>query len=76
MSTPTIEQLKASLAELPAAERAELAQYLLRSLDAEEDGADAEWLALAEQRMADVRAGRVVGIPAEDVLKSLPGAGK
>jgi len=69
----TLEQLKPMLAELSAAERAELAQYLLRSLDAEESGAEAEWLALAEQRMVDVRAGRVVGVPAEEVLKRLPG---
>ncbi len=67
----SLEQLKATLAELPASERAELAQYLLRSLDTEEGGADAEWLALAEQRMVEVRAGRVVGIPAEEVLKTL-----
>ena len=68
-----VEEIKTRLSSLPAAERAEVAQYLLRSLDAEEDGAKPEWLALAEQRMADVRAGRVIGIPAEDVLKSLMG---
>lgn len=69
----TLEQLKSTLSGLPVSERAELAQYLLRSLDAEEEGAKAEWLALAEQRMADVHAGKVQGIPAEEVLKSLPG---
>ena len=74
--SPSLEQLKATLSELPAAERAELAQYLLRSLDPEEEGARAEWLALAEQRMAEVRAGQVVGIPAEQVLKGLPGPGR
>lgn len=73
MST-TLEQLKATLAELPAEIRAELAEYLLRSLDPEGEGAKAAWLALAEQRMADVRAGRVVGVPAEEVLKNLRGA--
>jgi len=65
----SLEQLKTTLSGLPAAERAELAQYLLQSLEEEE--ARAEWLALAQQRMAEVRAGRVVGIPAEEVLKSL-----
>jgi putative addiction module component (TIGR02574 family) len=55
-------------------ERAELAQHLLRSLDPEEPGAKDQWLALAEERMAEVRAGNVVGIPAEEVLRSLPGA--
>ena len=72
----TLEQLKNSLSGLPATERAELAQYLLHSLDGEEEGAAAEWLALAGQRMADVHAGKVQGVPAEDVLKSLPGGGR
>ena len=72
MST-ALEQLKSAASVLPAPERAELAQHLLRSLDVDEEGAQSEWLALAEQRMADVRAGKVVGIPAEEVLKSLPG---
>jgi hypothetical protein len=31
----------------------------------------AEWLSLAERRMADVKAGKVVGIPADQVLKNL-----
>ena len=70
--SPSLEQLKTTLSGLGAAERAELAHYLLRSLDQEEEDAKAEWLAVAEQRMAEVRAGRVVGIPAEDVLKSFP----
>lgn len=36
-----------------------------------ENEARIEWLALAETRMADVRAGKVVGIPAEEVMKNL-----
>ena len=66
--SPSLEQLKATLSSLPVTERAELAQYLLRSLDPEDEGAKAEWLALAEQRMDEVRAGQVVGVPAEEVL--------
>ena len=67
----SLEQLKATLCDLPAAERVELAHYLLCSVEPEQEGARAEWLALAEQRMAEVRAGRVVGVPAEEVLDSL-----
>jgi hypothetical protein len=66
--SPSLDQLKETLSSLPSPQRAELAHYLVSSLEAEEE---AEWLALAEQRMADVRAGKVVGIPAEEVLKSL-----
>jgi putative addiction module component (TIGR02574 family) len=68
----TSQELKTAISRLPADERAELAQFLLRSLDEQDDeGARVEWLALAEQRMAEVRSGKVVGIPAEEVLKNL-----
>jgi putative addiction module component (TIGR02574 family) len=70
-----LDEIKAILARLPAPERAELAHYLLHTLEPAEEGAAAEWLALAEERMAEVRAGRVVGIPAEQVLESLRGRG-
>jgi putative addiction module component (TIGR02574 family) len=68
----TLQDLKDAVDSLPLSERAELVQYVLRSMDGPaEEGAHAEWLAVAAQRMADVRAGRVVGIPAEDVLDHL-----
>jgi len=67
----TLEDLKSTLSGLPVPERAELIHYLLHTLEDEDEGAASEWLALAERRMADVRAGRVVGIPAEEVMESL-----
>jgi putative addiction module component (TIGR02574 family) len=68
----TLNDLKDVVSGLPVGERAELAQYLLRSLDdQEEERARAEWLALAEQRMAEVRSGKVVGIAGEEVVKHL-----
>lgn len=72
--TVTLHELKSAASTLPVADRAELVQFLIRSLD-EEEGADtrAEWLALAERRMAEVKAGKVVGIPAEEVLRTLLG---
>jgi putative addiction module component (TIGR02574 family) len=70
----TLQELKNAASALPVADRAELAQFLLRSLDeGEEPGARAEWLALAERRMAEVKAGQVAGIPAEEVLRTLLG---
>jgi Putative addiction module component len=70
----TLQELKKATSGLPLGERAELAQFLLCSLDEpDEAGAQAEWLALAEQRMAEVPASKVVGIPAEEVLKTLLG---
>ena len=71
--SPTLDEIKAKLSGLPAPERAELVHYLLHPLEPAEERAAEEWLALAERRMADVRAGRVVGIPAEQVLENLRG---
>ncbi len=71
MSAP-LQDFKTATAALPAEDRAELAQFLLRSLDGGEDAeVRAEWLAVGERRMADVKAGKVTGIPAEVVLRTL-----
>jgi putative addiction module component (TIGR02574 family) len=68
----TLDDLKSAASDLPVPERAELARYLLDSLDeGEQPAARADWLALAESRMAEVKAGSVVGIPADDVLRDL-----
>jgi putative addiction module component (TIGR02574 family) len=70
----TLEQLKEAASDLPLPDRAALAEFLVHTLD-EKQAADirSEWLALAEHRMADVKAGKVVGIPAEEVLENLLG---
>lgn len=69
--TATLEELKTTASALSLPERAELAHHLLHTLEPVEEGAALEWLAFAERRMADVRAGKVVGIPAEQVLESM-----
>lgn len=68
----TLDQIKDAAADLSLPERTELAQFLLSQLN-DADGAEvrAEWVALAEQRMADVKAGRVTGIPADEVVRTL-----
>jgi putative addiction module component (TIGR02574 family) len=71
----TLDQLKDAASDLPLPERAELAQFLVQTLDEPEAAAvRAEWLALAQRRMADVKAGKVVGIPADQVLNTLLGS--
>ena len=76
----TLQALKDAATSLPVRDRAELAQFLLRTLhesdEQDEQQVRAAWLDLAERRMADVRAGRVVGVPAEEVLKTLLGPGR
>ena len=70
----SVETWKSELSNLPAAQRSERAHDLLESLKTNETNARAEWLALAKQRMADVRAGKIIGIAAKDVLDRLAGA--
>lgn len=67
----TLDELKTSVALLPIGDRAELAHYLLQSLDLPDEGVAEAWLALSNQRMDEVRAGLVVGVPAENVLEGL-----
>ena len=68
----TLQDLKEAAAALPPGERVELAEFLLHSLDEQkQEGARAEWLALAERRMAEVRAGKVVGVSGAEVVKHL-----
>lgn len=69
--SPTVEELKATLAGLSPAERAELAQFLLHTLDPADEGAEAEWLALAARRMEEIEAGKVQGIPADQLFDEL-----
>jgi Putative addiction module component len=63
----SLDELKTTLSALPIPDRAEVARYLLRTLEQPEEGATAEWCALAEERMDGVRAGKVEGVPAEQV---------
>jgi hypothetical protein len=65
--SPSAEQLKPVLSALPIPDRAELAHYLLRTLEPPEEGAAAEWRALAEQRLNEAREGATTGVPASQL---------
>lgn len=69
---PDVEGLKSQMATLSATQRAELALFLIRSLDAVED-ADTEqaWQTELDRRCEEIRAGTVQGIPAEAVFAEL-----
>jgi putative addiction module component (TIGR02574 family) len=70
--TETMEQLKGRLERLPRQERAELAHFLLCSLEQEADAdVDAAWEAELARRLADIQSGKVVGIPAAQVFDEL-----
>jgi putative addiction module component (TIGR02574 family) len=63
-------QLESKALKLPRKNRARLAQRLISSLDQETD-VDAEklWREEAERRLAELKSGKVTGIPAEKVIR-------
>jgi putative addiction module component (TIGR02574 family) len=71
--TEVVERIKSEITALPVKDRAELAYFLLRSLDDEAEDADAEaaWDAELARREAEVKSGEVVCKPAEQVLSEL-----
>lgn len=54
--------------QLDPAERFELVDQILHSLDRPDPQIDGIWLEEAERRLASYRAGKVQGIPAEDIF--------
>ena len=70
--TEIAEKLKAELSQLVAEDRAELAYYLIRSLD-DEDESDVQsaWEAELEQRWQEMATGAVAGVPAEVVFAEM-----
>jgi putative addiction module component (TIGR02574 family) len=69
--TEAVEQLKSQVSSLSRPERAELAYFLLSSLEAEEEGAEEAWRAEIARRVAEIRGRLAIGRPAEDVLAEL-----
>lgn len=71
--TETAERIKAELAQLSPQERAELAFFLIQSLEPEGDDQDEEaaWDAELARRAAEIDSGGAVGIPAEQVFSEL-----
>jgi putative addiction module component (TIGR02574 family) len=69
--TEAVEQLKSQANALSAAERADLAYFLLTTLEPEEEGVDEAWRVEIARRVADIRNGTAVGRPAEEVLTEL-----
>jgi putative addiction module component (TIGR02574 family) len=66
------EKLKAQLSQLSMQERAELAHFLIHSLDEGVDAdAEAAWDAELVRRMEEIRSGKTVGEPADKVFAEL-----
>jgi putative addiction module component (TIGR02574 family) len=69
MSNPA-RDLESKVLELPAEERARLAERLISSLDPESDPqAEELWIREAERRLAEFESGSVSAVPAADVIE-------
>lgn len=70
--TAMAEKLKVQLSQLSAQERAELAHFLINSLDEGVDAdAEAAWDAELARRLEEIRSGNAVGEPAGQVFAEL-----
>ena len=70
--TKTAETLKIELAQLPVQDRAELAYFLIHSLDESvDDNIFNAWDKELTQRLAEIYAGTANGEPSEKVLLAL-----
>jgi putative addiction module component (TIGR02574 family) len=70
--TETAEKLKSELSQLSLQERAELAHFLICSLDEEVDAdAEAAWDAELAQRIDEIKGGKAVGESADTVFAEL-----
>jgi len=66
------DKLKSQLSQLSTMERAELAHFLIRSLDEEADEeSESAWDAELERRMEEIRSGKAFGEPADKVFSQL-----
>ena len=70
-----LQGLKSQLSALTVKERAELAQFLLRTLeDAEDEAVEAAWEAELNRRVGEIESGRAPGTrPGKSVPSSDPG---
>ncbi|MDD5266587.1 MAG: addiction module protein [Methylococcales bacterium] len=64
-------KLIAEAVSLPVEERALLVDSLLRSLNAPEPAIDIKWVAVAKERLQQLRAGEVATISSEEVFKKI-----
>ena len=62
------QEIVAQALKLDPAERFDLVDQILHSLDKPDPAIDRVWLEEAEKRLAAYRAGKVKGIPAEEIF--------
>ncbi len=69
---PAVERLKSELTTLSVEQRAELAHFLIQTLDSEGEGdVDEAWENEVNRRLDLIESGTVQGIPADQVFARL-----
>lgn len=68
---PTTKDLIDEALSLPVEERAHIADSLLRSLNMPDPKMDKKWIALAKQRLSELRSGKVKPIPGDEVFDKI-----
>ena len=61
-------ELIAQAVSLPVEERTLVADSLLRSLNAPDEGIDRKWAAVAKRRLEELRSGQVKAVPGDEVF--------
>jgi putative addiction module component (TIGR02574 family) len=69
--TEAVQLLKSQALALSVAERADLAHFLLTSLEAEAEGVEEAWRAEIARRVEEIRGGQAKGRPVDEVLAEL-----
>jgi putative addiction module component (TIGR02574 family) len=69
--TEAVEHLKCQASTLSVPERADLAYFLLSSLEPQEEGVEEAWRVEIARRMAEIHGGSAVGRSADEVLAEL-----
>lgn len=63
----TTDELIDAVVSLPIEERAKVVEALLQTFNRPDETHAAAWLALAQQRLAELRAGQVTAVPGEEL---------
>jgi putative addiction module component (TIGR02574 family) len=66
-----LDDFKSQTEELSKEERADLAYFLLQTLEPAEEGVEASWDVEIHRRVEEIRSGRATGKPAEQVFAEL-----
>jgi putative addiction module component (TIGR02574 family) len=68
----SFQEVKNMALELPAKERAELADFLLETLEhPSQEEIDRRWAEVITRRVEELRSGKVTGVPGDVVLQKL-----